>query len=177
MKGVATNRMHMKNALCLLVVIPFHFFCYFATQRQHHHQRDQLCHQRVRRLRHLLHPGLHGTQPERARVGGGRPRPRPGLRGLPRSPHSAPHLPTVVAALLLHAHPSRSRDSGEVKEMENRMTRIHVRDCMRPQLVGIVEILVFLLQTEVSVVSHKWSRRLSRAKEFWNVYLELTIDK
>lgn len=41
----------------------------------------------------------------------------------------------------------------------------------------IVKTLVFLLQIEVGVVSRKWSRWLSRAKEFWNVYLKLTIDK
>lgn len=89
---------------------------FLRPQRQHHHKRDQLCHQRLRRLRHLLHPGLHGPQPERPRVRGGRPRPWPGVRGLPRGSHSAPHLPPLVAALFLHAHPSGTGHAGETRE-------------------------------------------------------------
>ncbi|TKS80307.1 Sodium- and chloride-dependent glycine transporter 1 [Collichthys lucidus] len=44
--------------------------------------------------------------------GGGRPRSRPGLCGLPRSPYSSPHLATLVTALLLYADPSGTGDSG-----------------------------------------------------------------
>lgn len=91
----------------------WHLFS-ISVQRQHHHQHNQLCNQRVCRLCHFLHPGLHGTQPERPSVRGGRPRPGPGLCGLPRSPHSAPHLTPLVAAFLLHAHPPGTRNSGEV---------------------------------------------------------------
>lgn len=85
----------------------------FLIQRQHHHQHHQLCHQCVCWLCDLLHSGLHGTPPERPRVRGGRPWPRPGLCGLPRSPHAAPHFTSVVTALFLHAHPPGTWNSSK----------------------------------------------------------------
>lgn len=98
-----------------------------SIQRQHHHQHNQLCHQCVCWLRDLLHPGLHGPPPERARVGGGRPRPGPGLRGLPRSPHAAAHLTAVVSALLLHAHPPGTWNSGQEPPEPPQRTSSHGR--------------------------------------------------
>lgn len=86
-------------------------------QRQHHHQYNQLRDQRVCRFCHFLHPGVHGTPPERPGVRGGRPWPWAGLCGLPRSPHSASHFSTLVAAVLLHAHPSGTGDSGEAGKL------------------------------------------------------------
>ncbi|XP_074858274.1 sodium- and chloride-dependent glycine transporter 1 isoform X1 [Carettochelys insculpta] len=75
-------------------------------QGQHHHQYHQLRHQCLRRLRHLLHPGLHGPAPGHGHLPGGRPRARPGLRGLPRGPDTAARLAPLVHPLLLHAHPA-----------------------------------------------------------------------
>lgn len=86
----------------------------FAEQRQHHYQCDKLRNKCVRRLCHLLHPGLHGAAPGCGRVRGGRPWPRLGLRCLPRSADTAAHLAPLVAAFLLHAHPAGSRHSGKL---------------------------------------------------------------
>ena len=93
-------------------LFPCLWFFPTCQQGQHHHQRDQLRHQRVRRLCHLLHPGLHGPPPGCGRVRGGRPGPRPGLRGLPRGPHTAACLPALVHPLLLHAHSAGPGNSG-----------------------------------------------------------------
>lgn len=90
------------------------FYFDFAEQRQHHYQRDKLCNKCVRRLCHLLHPGLHGTAPGRGRVRSGWPRARPGLRRLPRSPDATAHLAALVAAFLLHAHPAGSWHTGKL---------------------------------------------------------------
>lgn len=90
----------------------------FAEQRQHHYQRDELRNKCVRRLCHLLHPGLHGAAPGRGRVRGGWPRARPGLHRLPRSPDAAAHLATLVAAFLLHAHPAGTRHTGKLIQSE-----------------------------------------------------------
>ena len=86
--------------------------CFPPHQGQCHHQHHQLCHQRLCWLRHLLHPRLHGQSPGRGCVPCGRPRPWPGLRGLPRGPHTTSHLPAVVSALLLHAYPAGAGHSG-----------------------------------------------------------------
>lgn len=96
------------------------FLFFFYLQRQHHHQYNQLCHQRVCWFCHFLHPGLHGTPPECPCVGGGWSRPGTCVCSLPRSPHSAAHFSTLVIALLLHAHPSRTWDSGEAWKLYTR---------------------------------------------------------
>lgn len=83
------------------------------TQRQHYHQYNKLRDKCVRWLCDFLHLGLHGAPPERPSVRGGGPWPWISLCGLPRSPHSVANLSTLVAAILLHAHPSGTRNPGE----------------------------------------------------------------
>lgn len=58
--------------ISLTTLAGFLTLCFdFAEQRQHHYQCDELCNKCVRRLCHLLHPGLHGSAPGRRRVRGG----------------------------------------------------------------------------------------------------------